>query len=145
MKKQVFLFSALVLLLACFVVLDGVLTSRMSISSYASVKSVGVAVYWDANCTFEVASIDWGMVEPNSSVDVDLYVLGVGNANVTLFMSTESWSPAEASLYLSLSWDAEGSVVEPEQVLPVQLSLSCSANVTGITDFSFDIIVMGSG
>ncbi len=55
------------------------------------------------------------------------------------------WSPVEAGSYLSLSWDRDGAVLSAGEVVPAVLNLSVSDLVTGIMDFSFDIVIQGTG
>ena len=127
--------------------LSGSVVHYKQLPSQASVKAVGVGVYWDLACSNETTEIMWGMIEPNQTLTVTVYVLGTGNTPVSLSMHTKLWDPPNASSYIWLKWDLEGTVLEPNQVSPAQLALTCSLNVTGtgITDFSFVIVIVGSG
>jgi len=60
-------------------------------------------------------------------------------------MYTENWYPSNAADYISLSWDYGGQLVNPDELIPVIFTLSISGSVEGITSFSFDIVIMGSG
>ena len=55
------------------------------------------------------------------------------------------WTPAEAESYLFPSWDGEGVSVASGGVVAVTLTLEVSEDVTGFTDFSFTVIIEGSG
>ncbi|MEM1564341.1 MAG: hypothetical protein QW161_06700 [Candidatus Bathyarchaeia archaeon] len=103
-----------------------------------------IECYWDEACTRPVTSIDWGTLYPGQTKNVLIYVLNAGGAPISLTLSTANWNPPEAELYLTLSWDYDGRLIYPRQVLPITLSLTVSLNVpTTITDFSFDIIISG--
>lgn len=121
------------------------LQTSTSISNAGSVKAVGVGVYWDAGLTNPVSSINWGIVEPNSNKDVTVYIRNEGNSAVSLAMNASNWNPANASDYMVLTWDYGGQSINVGDVVQVTLTLSVSASVSGITDFSFDIIIVGSG
>lgn len=52
-----------------------------------------------------------------------------------------NWNPKAASRYITLSWDYGGQSISPNNVVPVVLTLSVSKDISGITNFSFDIII----
>ena len=116
-----------------------------TVSNVGSVKAIGVGVYSDENCTSEVSFIDWGMLEPGSSENVTVYIRNEGNSVASLSMDTSNWIPSNASDYITLSWDYGGVSITPGEVVQVTFSLSVSASIEGITSFSFDIVVVGSG
>lgn len=120
-------------------------TKSRTISNMGSVKAIGVGVYWDQNCTNAVSAIDWGILEPGSTKNVTVYIRNEGNSIVSLNMTTSNWNPSNATEYITLNWDYNGQQLNPESVAKVTLILTVSANVTGITNFSFDIIIAGIG
>jgi hypothetical protein len=133
------------IVLASIAVVYALTSVSVYLSSVGTVKALGVGVYWDSSCSQAVTSIDWGLADPGSVKNVTVYVKNEGNAPVTLSLQTANWNPAEAEDYISLSWDYGGQAIGVNQVLAVTLSLSISFNIQGITTFSFDIVVVGSG
>ena len=125
-------------------VLASVQTSR-TVSNAGTVKAVGVGVYSDDECTITLSSIGWGMLEPGSSKNVSCYIRNEGNSASTLSMYTSNWNPSNASEYMSLSWDYGGQSVDPGEFVQVTFTLSVSVSIEGITSFSFDITIVGSG
>ncbi len=123
----------------------GLLTGTRTISSTGSIKTIGVKVYSDSACTNEVSSIDWGTVEPGSTKDTTVYIKNTGNAAVTLSLGTENWSPSSASGYMKLTWNYDGQSISPNANVQTKLTLTVFANATGVTSFSFDILITGSG
>lgn len=119
--------------------------TEQTISNAGSVKAIGVGVYRDENCTSEVSSINWGIIEPGSSENVTVYIRNEGNSVASLSMDTSNWSPSNASNYIVLSWDYGGQNIGIDEVIRVTLTLSISPDISGITSFSFDIIIMTSG
>jgi len=107
-------------------------------------STVEIGVYLDRECTSEVSAVDVGDVEVGSMENMTVYVRNEGDTAVTLSMGTENWSPPEASSYITLSWDYGGQSISPGEVVPVVLTLSVSEDVSGITSFSFDLVITGS-
>jgi len=60
-------------------------------------------------------------------------------------MYTSNWNPSNASDYMTLSWDYGGQSINPDEVVQVTFTLSVDASIDGITGFSFDITIVGSG
>jgi hypothetical protein len=140
--------SALVIYTLALVTLGPIVSSALTnttISNSGSVGAVGVGVYWDQACTNSVTSIDWGVVEPGTNVDKTVYIKNEDNSAVTLSLTTSNWNPPNASNYMTLSWSYEGQSVSAADVIQVVLTLSVSANISGITSFSFDITVTANG
>ena len=109
------------------------------------IKVLGVEVYWDPECTSTVTEIDWGTLEPSDVTSKTLYVKNTGNAAVTLSMATENWTPAEAGTYITVTWDIEGSTLNAGATLMASITLRVSAEISGISDFSVEIVISGSG
>jgi hypothetical protein len=122
----------------------GVLSNSKSLQSYGSVKAVNVGVYWDNGCTNTTSTVDWGMLSPGTSKNVTLYVRNEGNMAVKLSLTTQNWNPLSASNYMRLSWNREAQTVSLGSVLNATLTFSVFSNVTGITNFSFDIVIAGT-
>jgi hypothetical protein len=133
------------IVLASIAVVYALTSVSVYLSSVGTVKALGVGVYWDSACSQAVSSIDWGLAEPGAVKNVTVYNRNEGNAPITLSLQTSNWSPANASDYISLSWDYNDQTIDLNQVIGVTLSLSISSNIEGITTFGFDIVVVGSG
>ena len=122
-----------------------VLSVQRAIPSSGMIVAVNVGVYSDAGCTQNLTSIDWGSVYPGGSVPKTIYVKNTGNAPITLSMTTTSWNPTIASGQINVAWDKENTVQNAGQSTSATLTLSVSQNVSGVTSFSMNIIVSGSG
>jgi len=152
MKSKEFVVAGATLTLVTYVlalslvgqVLSALQTSR-TVSNAGTVKAIGVGVYWNNECTDPLSSIDWGILEPGSSKNVTCYIRNEGNSVSTLSMYASNWSPSNASDYLTLSWDYGGQSINPDDVVQVTFTLSVDASIDGITSFSFDITIVGSG
>jgi len=115
------------------------------IPSLATLKVVGIGVYEDPGCTVSVAQIEWGMVEPGDGTTFDAYIKNESNVPITLTMYTENWNPANASNFISLSWDYNGSEIPVDGSIPVAFLLNVDPATAGIDSFSFTIVIVGSG
>jgi hypothetical protein len=126
------------------VVLSSLQTSR-TVSNTGTVKAIGVGVYSEYACINPITSINWGTLEPGQAVNRTIYIKNTSNVPVTLSMTTQNWNPSSASNYITCTWDSEGKSLNASQVSPAVLTLSVRSNITGVTDFSFDIVIIGSG
>lgn len=110
-------------------------------SNQGKLKAVDLGLYWDNACTNATDGVDWGSFSPGASSSVTLYIRNQGDSVVKLNLTTGNWNPANAYELIALTWNREGQVLKPQMVVVATLSLSVSANINGITDFSFDTIV----
>jgi hypothetical protein len=148
LDKRLFCFVALALAVGLLVgsaATYAALQVSFSIPTSGSVFAVNVGVYSDSACTVNLTSISWGAVSPGESVDRTVYVKNTGNAPITLSMATSGWSPSVANGPISISWNREGTALNPGQSTAATITLSTSAGISGITDFNVNIIVTGSG
>jgi hypothetical protein len=116
-----------------------------TLSNSGSVKGVGVGIYQYQNCTSPITSINWGMLNPGASVNDTVYIRNEGNTPATLSMTTSNWNPSNASSCITLNWNYGGQTLSINQVIPVKFTLSVSSSISGITNFSFTITIVGSG
>ena len=120
------------------------LQTNKTIASSGSVRAIGVGVYWNANGTNPVTSLNWGMINPNSTQSKICYIENTGNQTLTLSMSTSSWSPANCTLFMQFGWNLTGATLSAGQTKAALLSLEVLPSVEGITTFSFDVTIIGS-
>ena len=122
-----------------------VVNVQRAIPSSGLVVAVNVGVYSDAGCTLNLTSIDWGSVYPGGSVSRTIYVKNTGNVPMTLSMAATGWNPAGAAGQINVTWDKENATLNSGQSSSATLTLTVSQNVSGVTSFSMNIIVSGSG
>jgi hypothetical protein len=123
---------------------DGYLDATSIVEEIAP-PSATVGVYNEGECLIEVGSINWGDIEPGDSSNITVYVKNLGQTSVTLQLDSQNWSPSEAQNYLTLDWNYDGSILDPEAVQPIQIILTVSPNIIDITNFSFEIIIISQG
>jgi hypothetical protein len=103
------------------------------------IMSSNIGVYWNARGTLPVSTINWGNVSVGSEKDVTVYVKNLGPDALILSMNTSSWSSSAASLKMYLCWDFNGKQVEVGSMVKVILKLFVSPDISGVSDFSFNI------
>ena len=106
--------------------------------------AVEIDVYSDSGCTQVLSAVEWGSIEAGDSVNKKAYIKNSGDQSVTLSLTTENWVPAGAADYITLSWNYDGSALGPGAVVEVTLTLTVDSAITGIEDFNFDIVIIGS-
>lgn len=101
----------------------------------------GVGFYWDHNCTSPVSFIEWGAIQPGSTINVTLFVRNEGSQVIILNITAENWTPIETTNYMTFSSNYRRQTINPQENLQITLSLTTSPNIEKITNFSFDISV----
>ncbi len=144
-RGQALVIFATVVSLTAVSISYAVLTTMTTISGNGSLKSLGIGVYWDPECTDSTSSLDWLLLEPGSSHDVTLYLKNEGNSALTLSMATENWNPGSAPDYMTLTWNREGQQINPNEAIGSVITLAVSETVQGIDSFSFDMVISGTG
>jgi hypothetical protein len=117
------------------------LKSNKAFAYADSVTGLGVGIYWDQGCTNRTLTLDWGQLAPGSNNILTVYVKNEGNSAIYLWMTTSNWTPTAALNYMNLNWNYQGQILKPNQVIPLELTLSVSQNISGITHFSFDTTI----
>ena len=125
-------------------------TTDLYIPSFGTVKTIGVEAYWDLNTENKTEKIDWGIVWVGSSQNVTLHIQSISNYKVTLTLNATDWIPANMSDYMTLSWDYNGTSLNPDEFISVTLILSTSYSDSfvhylidnDVQSFSFDIYII---
>ena len=144
-KTQALAIYALVASVLAVSAITALLTTQRTIHGTGSIKGVELGVYWDLPCTNATSSLDFGLLEPGSSKNFTLYLRNEGNSALTLNMTSENWNPANATDYMTLTWNREGQQISPDEVIDFVITLSVSEYTTGIDTFSLDITISGTG
>lgn len=122
----------------------GLLSVNQAVPSTGTITALNVGVFSDSACTQELTSVDWGTVSPGDTVTRTIYVKNTGNADIDLSMTTTNWNPSTAAGPLVIEWDVEGWDLSPGNQHTVTLTLSASSSISGITDFSVEIVITGT-
>jgi hypothetical protein len=142
--RAVFATMCLILLLILGIIVGNPGWS-MPVAHADYVRGIGVGIYWDQSCTNRTRSLTWGVIEPGSSSTVNVYVRNEGDSAFSLWMATSNWTPSVALGYMTLTWTYSGRILSTDEVIPIELNLNVSPAISGITDFSFDIVITAKG
>ncbi len=144
-KSAIVVASVVIALFATSPVTLGLLTGTSNpISSTGIIASVGVGIYTTQQCTANLTQISWGTLSPGSNYTKTGYIRNNGSTNMTLALSTANWNPTGANV-IGLTWNYGGIRLIPGQVLAVTWKLIVPSTITGVQNFSFNIVVSGSG
>jgi hypothetical protein len=136
-----FVVVAVVLLMSSALAL---LTSNRSIPNSGEITAINVGVYSDSACTTSLTSWNWSTLDPGSSTLKTMYVKNNGTVPMTLNMTTNTWTSG-ASTYITVAWNREGYVVNDGTSVQANVTLTVSPSITGITTFSFNLVITGTG
>ncbi|MFA5365888.1 MAG: hypothetical protein WC325_11965 [Candidatus Bathyarchaeia archaeon] len=125
----------------------GLLTITQNITSSGTITTAtaNLGVFWDSNCAIPLSAISWGAVSPGSSVSQTIYIKNTGDIPLTLSMSTSSWNPATAGNSVAITWNREGTVLAAGQIISAELTLAVASGISGVTTFSVNILISGTG
>ena len=73
-----------------------------------------------------------------------MYVKNEGNTPMTLNMTTNTWTSGAAT-YVTVTWNRESYPLNPGSSVQANVTLAVSPSVTGITGFSFIMVITGTG
>lgn len=138
------LFTFTAILAVLTVTTAGLLSVSHSISSTGSITAINVGVYSNSACTQELTLIEWGTISPGNSETRIIYLKNTGNAQITLSMASANWNPANANGPITVTWNKGGDTLDVGQVATATLTLSVAESISGVTNFSLNIIITGT-
>jgi hypothetical protein len=118
---------------------------QVKIPTIGNIVTVNVAVFSDPACTTQIMMIDWGTLAPGESKTITCYIKSLSNVDSSFSMSATNWNSTQASLYLSVSWNKEGYLAKPNEVVSASFTLHVDSAVQNVTGFSFDVIISATG
>jgi len=122
---------------------------NLSIPSLGTLQTIGLEAYWDESLQNKAETIDWGTMYVGSRKNVTLYLQSTSNIETTFYLNTTNWIPTNISKYMSLSWNYDGSKINPGDIIQVTITLSTSTSesfinyliTNDVRQFSFDITI----
>jgi hypothetical protein len=109
------------------------------------ITSVNLSAYSDSTYTTPLSSINWGTITIGENITQTIYIINTSNNfPLTLSMTTTNWSPTNANGPVTVTWDQEGTVLQPGQSTAATLTLAASSSIPDTNEFSFQIIISGT-
>lgn len=137
-KKRLMSFLIVLVLLSTFAVnLFFNRHSAVTVSAVEAATSIGV--YWDANCSTPVQSIDWGNLVPGELKKISMYVRNEGGNSCVLSLQAVDWQGDNVSNCVSFS--CEEPEIRPGASVQINPSLTVFSNTSAVSSFSFNIIM----
>jgi len=111
--------------------------SDIYLPSLGTIKTIHVETYWDLNGENKRETLSWDEIKieklswdeiKTEPVNTTVYVKSLSNFRVTLTMFPTDWNPVEISDYLTISWDYNGTIINPGEIIPVTMTLSVSSS-----------------
>ena len=136
---------AIVGLIVAAVVVGAVVYYTLQLRGSGRIKTVGLKVYSDPGATLEVSAVDWGDIAPGGVSQVLLYLKSTSTVPTNLTLTTQNYDPSTAQNYMTLTWDYDGSTLQPGEIRAVRFTLAVAEAITGIVEFAFDIVITAAG
>ena len=152
-RKETILTASIIMLLGYTVSLSFVSQSFPQSQTSTTLQSTGniqiqttagIGIFQNSQGTTPLTSILWGTLEPGQTQTIGCYITNEGNTPTTLSLQASNWNPTLAETYLTLDWNYNNQAIDPDQTIQVTITLDVDSNIEGITDFSFDITIIGS-
>lgn len=137
------IFLILIVFIAGVSVGYAIFSFTYKIPSKGEVSTIGINIVNEENQS--IKEIDWGIIDPGSSKTIKVYAYNNGTMPVILDYATDNWNPQNASDYIILTWDYDGQTIQPGAKIPINLTLKVLSTISGIKQFSFDILIMATG
>ena len=110
-------------------------------SSTGLTASLELGVYQNQTTMEAVTQIDWGIVYPDDNCTYRLYLVNEGNVPCHLVLTTANWQPSQIREQITVTWDYNDEVVEPNQGVILTLTLTTASNLESIGAFTFDLTI----
>ena len=122
------------------------ITTSTTLSTSGTVTtSAGLAVYSNSGCTTSLSTISWGSLSPGGTATETIYVKNTGSGlSLSLNMTTSSWSPSSASGYITITWNQQGTDLQPGGSVAAVITLNVSSSIVDVTSFSVNINIGGT-
>lgn len=121
-------------------------TTIDALASGGSVRtSINLGVYSDSACTTVMGAVDWGPLAPGGTSAQTIYIKNTGGGlSLTLDMTTTNWDPIDANGPIAITWNREGTILQPGQSVSATLTLAVSPGIIGITSYGVQINIAGT-
>lgn len=151
-KKIVKIIITIVILVFCLTLITPAISKRpqfivknQKLSNQGSINRSGsIEIYWDNKATKRINSIDWGILNPDTTKTITIFIQNKEKEQITLSYYTSNWRPIEIAPYLTLNWDYDGQTIQFKDILQITFSLTVSENIQTNSDFNFDITILST-
>lgn len=122
----------------------GLQTISLIIPNSATIGTIGVEAYWDQECTTPVTNLQWGILYLGDVKTSTFFLKNSGTQDEVLSMFVDAWQPVAAETYISLTWNRQETILPALTVINATFTLQVSPSIQDITNFSFNINIIGT-
>jgi len=154
-KKTVLLILTVMIMTLLFSSIISIWLSKvihLEVPSLGTIKTIGVEAYVDEKLENKIEKFDWDVIWLGSSKNITLYVKSISNMKTVLQLNATNWNPKNITEYLYLSWNYNGTPIDPGKVIKITITLSSPSLmsfdrareyliVNKVKEFNFDIII----
>jgi len=144
-NKRIFGATIVAIVIMATAVALALLQSTQTIPSTGNIKGINVKVYENSACTVPLTSLTWGTLEPGSSTIKTMWVKNEGTSPMNLSLTTTEWNPSNALNYITVTWNQNGTTVNPGLNVQANVTLTVSPSISGIPSFAFTMVITGTG
>jgi hypothetical protein len=137
--------TLMIIAITATVATAAILSDQQTIHNNGSLSSsIGISVYSDSACTTLCTTIDWGTLYPGDTANHAVYIKNTGNTTETLHLIISDWNPTQAATSMTLSWNKEGSQLQPNATTTATLTLTTHQDSGDLDTFDFNITIQGT-
>lgn len=123
--------------------------TSLKIPSIGKIQTIGVEAYWDESLKNKTETINWNKIWLGSSKNVTIYLRSISNVETIIQINATNWTPSNFSKYMNLSWNYDGTPINPNEVIIVTITLSAPKSIgfieylviNSVKEFSFDMVI----
>lgn len=109
------------------------------------ITSANLGIYSNSACTTPLSSINWGTLTLGGNTTQMVYLKNTSSGlSLALNMTTSNWTPASANGPITLTWNKEGTRLNPGQSVAANLTLAVSSSIIDISSFNTQITITGT-
>jgi hypothetical protein len=122
------------------------ISTSQNVSTNGTVStSANLSVYSNSACTLPISSINWGNLTVGGNITQTVYVKNTGSGlSLSLSMTTSNWNPAGANGPITITWNKEGTRINPGTSVAATLTLNTNSNIVDVTNFDVQITITGT-
>ncbi|MGA3192894.1 MAG: hypothetical protein ABSD73_10355, partial [Candidatus Bathyarchaeia archaeon] len=135
-KNRLIMTAAIALLL--MMSMTNLFFQRSPLNVSAASITGPLGVYWDANRTTPVTSVNWGSLTVGATKSLTMYVQNQGSVSGILSVTEANWQANNNSNVATFS--CQQPQILPGQTVQINPSLTVFSNASGISSFSFNIV-----
>jgi hypothetical protein len=147
-KIPVFVLVALLLFSLTATLVSSAVTSAsksQSVPSKGQLTVINLGLYSDSACTSNLTTLDFGAITAGGASVIACWIKNTGNSNEALSLATNTWSPTNASQWLTVSWNQAGTILAKNQAVAANLTLNVSPSVNpSLSNFTFNVVIAGT-